>query len=378
MKILHFWSTNYKTVLATFAVCLLVVSCAYFTQMENIANEKLPKTSVSKPRYRDKTDVVILVTMMRSGSSIVGSIFNERINVTYLYEPLFPFGKQECNEKTRQSSLEVFRNVSSCHFENLALIYQTSTRDDIHARCKKYNYCFADDRKANRYLYNEAKICTKKEKLYCPKPLPATSLNNFCRRSLLVAMKVIYLCKLEWLMPLLGDPDFNIKVVHLVRDPRPTIYSRTKHTGNLSLVRNKTDAVCDRLLTNLIVLEQIDKDSNFWGKYMRVRYEDFVLNPIGLTLKIYKFVGLNMTLRIKDWLDIAFSKTNHYVLAKGSPQSLLRNVKSVMNNWRKDLSFEAVQEIQSKCERILKILDYKIFRNNQDFKDLSTLYFTPN
>ena len=111
---------------------------------------------------------------------------------------------------------------------------------------------------------------------------------------------------------------------------------------------------------------------------MRVRYEDFVLNPIGLTLKIYKFVGLNMTLRIKDWLDIAFSKTNHYVLAKGSPQSLLRNVKSVMNNWRNDLSFEAVQEIQSKCERILKILDYKIFRNNQDFKDLSTLYFAPN
>ena len=41
-----------------------------------------------------------------------------------------------------------------------------------------------------------------------------------------------------------------------------------------------------------------------------------------------------MTLRIKDWLDIAFSKTNHYVLAKGSPQSLLRNVKSVMNNWQ--------------------------------------------
>ena len=45
------------------------------------------------------------------------------------------------------------------------------------------------------------------------------------------------------------------------------------------------------------------------------------------------------------------------------------------DNWRNDLSCEAVQEIQSICERILKILDYKIFRNSQDFKDLSTLYF---
>ena len=142
--------------------------------------------------------------------------------------------------------------------------------------------------------------------------------------------------------------------------------------------RSKTDAVCDRLLTNLIFLERIEKDSDFWGKYMRVRYEDFVLNPIGLTSKIYKFVGLKMTLEIKNWLDTAFSEKNSNELAKTAPFSLQRNIKSVLNNWRKDMSFEAVQEIQSKCERILKILDYKIFRNNQDFKDLSTLYFTPN
>ena len=147
---------------------------------------------------------------------------------------------------------------------------------------------------------------------------------------------------------------------------------------NLMRFRNKTDAVCDRLLTNLAFLERIEKDSDFWGKYMRVRYEDFILNPIGFTLKIYEFIGLNMTLEIKDWLDTAFSVTNKDELAKKSTQGLRRNVKSVMNNWRNDLSFEAVQEIQSKCGRILKILDYKIFRNNQDFKDLSTLYFTPN
>ena len=138
------------------------------------------------------------------------------------------------------------------------------------------------------------------------------------------------------------------------------------------------DAVCDRLLTNLLFLKKIEKDSDFWGKYMRVRYEDFVLNPVKFTLKIYGFVGLNITLEIKDWLDIAFSKSNRDELVKTSPHGLLRTTNSVLNYWRKDMSFKAVQEIQSKCERIFKILDYKIFRNNQDFKDLLTLYFTPN
>ena len=85
-----------------------------------------------------------------------------------------------------------------------------------------------------------------------------------------------------------------------------------------------------------------------------------------------------MALEIKDWLDTAFSVSNRDELAKKARFSLRRNIKSVLNNWKNDLSFEAVQEVQSKCERILIILDYKIFRNNQDFKDLSTLYFAPN
>ena len=91
------------------------------------------KISVKGPNDSDskKNKVVILLTMMKSGSSIVGSIFNERANVSYLYEPLFPFGEQECDENTRRSSLEVLRNISNCHFENLAPLYNPSKRSDI-------------------------------------------------------------------------------------------------------------------------------------------------------------------------------------------------------------------------------------------------------
>jgi len=42
---------------------------------------------------KEEVDAVILLSMTRSGSSIAGSLFNERVNVTYLYEPLFPFGR---------------------------------------------------------------------------------------------------------------------------------------------------------------------------------------------------------------------------------------------------------------------------------------------
>ena len=80
-----------------------------------------------------KTDAVILLSMTRSGSSILGSIFNERENVLYLYEPLYPFGQQECDDKTREQSMEVLKHTASCHFEKLAGLYQSSTRDDFDA-----------------------------------------------------------------------------------------------------------------------------------------------------------------------------------------------------------------------------------------------------
>jgi len=43
---------------------------------------------------------------------------------------------------------------------------------------------------------------------------------------MLVALKVIYLCKVEWLMPFVKNPKVDLKVVHLVRDPRATVKSR--------------------------------------------------------------------------------------------------------------------------------------------------------
>ena len=51
--------------------------------------------------------VVILFTQMRSGSSIVGTMSSQRTNVSYFYEPLFPFDERPC-ESMLNWRLEVF------------------------------------------------------------------------------------------------------------------------------------------------------------------------------------------------------------------------------------------------------------------------------
>ena len=101
----------------------------------NQSNKKIKYQKESRNHFQKrKADVVILLTMMRSGSSIVGSIFNERSNVTYLYEPLYPFGLQGCDNDTRRLMLEVLEKISNCQFENLQPLYNTSARNDKNAK----------------------------------------------------------------------------------------------------------------------------------------------------------------------------------------------------------------------------------------------------
>ena len=103
-------------------------------------------------------------------------------------------------------------------------------------KCKLLNICFVGSSdKYSKFLSRDAGIChLEKGKLICPTPIDPVPMNMYCKSCLLVAMKVIYLCKLERLIPLLEDQDINVKVVHLVRDPRSTINSRMGHQGKIN------------------------------------------------------------------------------------------------------------------------------------------------
>ena len=86
-------------------------------------------------------------------------------------------------------------------------------------------------------MLRDAGLCKKEgAKQACPFPVNPLPLNKHCESSALIAMKVIYLCKLEWLLPLMMDQSLNVKVVHLVRDPRSTINSRIKESPSSTRV----------------------------------------------------------------------------------------------------------------------------------------------
>ena len=135
---------TYKKIMWSLIVFIVIGSYLMFSkqnflfcQMDKISEIKsLDRKTSAQQTKTEKTDAVILLTMMRSGSSILGSIFDERANVTYLYEPLFPFGENGvmCKNETGENALDVLRFAATCKFENFQALYQPTDRFDKHAK----------------------------------------------------------------------------------------------------------------------------------------------------------------------------------------------------------------------------------------------------
>ena len=108
---------------------------------------------------------------------------------------------------------------------------------------------------------------------------------------------------------------------------------------------------------------------------MRIRFEDFVLNPFGKALKIYEFAGIDMNMDVKKWIDKATSPSNKEYIS--DHQGLLRNGLSVLNSWRKELGFENFKKIQKECQSVLQTLGYKQYNSEKELHDLTEFHFKP-
>ena len=69
--------------------------------------------------HQNRTEVVIIFSQIRSGSSFVGELFNRKTGVTYIYEPLWQFP-----DHFEQEGVQVIDDIARCQFDGLASVYK--------------------------------------------------------------------------------------------------------------------------------------------------------------------------------------------------------------------------------------------------------------
>ena len=322
----------------------------------------------------EKNTSVLLVSQCRSGSSVVGELFNRRRGATYLYEPLYPLRTADyvqAPDELIPLSTELVNDTVHCRFQRLPEMYRrafgvTGTKDV--AGCVQNGICFRGCGKCAAFVNREAKhVAAGKGRLNLH------LLGKHCLDSEFFAAKLNYLPGVEAISHLVNDERLNLNV--LSRDPRAIIRSlniNVKPEERMKTFLDTAPRVCKKVHEDAKFVDGVLKkfpDSS--RHYLHVRHEDFAMDPVGVTEKIYGFIGVEPGEELLEWVR---GSTNGCKGQQGE-QSTCRDSRKVVSAWRRWYRVEEVVEIQEVCGEALKANNYTFFHDKESLENLNISSF---
>lgn len=327
---------------------------------------------------------VLLLSSWRSGSSFMGQVFNQHPSVFYLMEPAWHvwtwiqhpgarslrMAVRDLMHRTFLCDLSVMDAYMPIHY-NVSNVFMWS-----HSRA----LCSPPACPAPSPQHDTAQIPD------CEKHCDVAGLERAewaCQTYSHVVLKEVRFFELESLYPLLRDPALDLRILHLVRDPRAVFRSRQQaaaalqrdtnivlgeKTSSADLQKSVMQEICRSHVR--IYDTAVRKAPDFLqGRYKLVRYEDVVRNPLEEVRRVYDFVGLKMTAPLQDWLhQITHGK------GKGSRSEAFkiteRNASEVSQAWRTTLTFDKVQQVQEVCRSAMSLLGYRAVDSEEEQKQL--------
>ena len=259
-----------------------------------------------------QTKGVILLTYYRSGSSFVGQVLNQHPDVFYHFEPLYPFTRDcsSSNPAFKKTKIETVERILRCdmpnwrdHFMNTIPERPLLANDNI---CLHSGACFRTNSKAlcNRYLCPPAPADRAPFPCGNCGPLNLNVADHICRKRKLTAMKTIRVCELDWMDGLMEAKDFELKVIHLIRDPRAVARSR------LSIHPTISHEEITRNITNMCTLQMSSHSTYATSEnYYYILYEDTNRVPFEKATEILEFLDLKPSHEVSAWITANTRKT---------------------------------------------------------------------
>ncbi|XP_068250188.1 carbohydrate sulfotransferase 3-like [Palaemon carinicauda] len=275
-------------------------------------------------------NILLLGSMGRSGLTFLASLFKPQPDVFYVVEPLREFGKRKLlTQKTAQKSL---KDIFTCDIKALTL--SSFQRDPTFFIEKVYNNC------------GHHSSCLTREgiKLRC----------------ILYSIRVVNTIKMRvaWIRPILNNAKVNLKVIHIVRDPRASLISAWQRGWNIP-----ADTSCDNMaadLQNALKLKRLHPK-----KYLAVRYEDLRDNPWGLAKKIFAFLGYHhLPPTTIDFLKTTTSNDT-------DPFGTSRNTGQKTQAWRSVITADQLRMIETACKPAINKIGFRLFGNIEDVRNQS-------
>ncbi|XP_037787074.1 carbohydrate sulfotransferase 4-like [Penaeus monodon] len=288
---------------------------------------------------------VIILSTWRSGSSFLGDLLKSYPGTYFSFEPLHHLLK---NLHLQEGPLvdvvlNLLKSIMTCDLSQQEeyVSYMRNNSFLMNHNTRVWNSC-----SRNRAL------CFDKE-----------YLSAVCKYMPVNVMKTVRM-GLAPVISLLQDPSLDLRVVHLVRDPRGSLHSRMQLTWCHSQACSDPGTVCGDLMTDLKLSEWVKE--RFPDKYLLVRYEDLGLQAEETARRIFKFLHLTYHKSVASFVR-DHTSINRKTKKKPNTYSTYRDSKSTTFAWRGALNYTTLEEIQNVCREPLSYLRLRIFDTEEDY-----------
>nr|XP_027222455.1 carbohydrate sulfotransferase 5-like [Penaeus vannamei] len=277
-------------------------------------------------------------TVGRSGSSFLGELIAQLPDSLYFFEPMMFSSKATTEGVNPKVTWNLLRKTFSCQFDHDWLVFARSR---------------------NLVRKKEGKPCAHLHGEYA-----RSCLRNLCLNQTNIVVKVIRM-RVSWLADLLLEAGPELKVVHLVRDPRATFRS------SKMFVRTQADykALCPRILKDLQMIDTVKK--LFPGRVTSVKYEDLCLDTKGVATTLWRFLsGAPEADLPPTWAHYLAEHTDG-ANRRGNAYSTWRDTRKEAEAWRQEIGESLLLAVEDHCGGAIDLLGHNKFHSLATARNLS-------
>ena len=322
-------------------------------------------TSSQTPARESPRRSLLIFGHDRSGTTFISAMFAKDPQIFMVYEPLWITEKWKYYEPDylcSECELQVVSSIVACNF----------TRSPVSTKFLSYvSTPWTGALPVN--IFKTPNFCNKSDELKGEEDCPELGrdpafvddvcFTKFKHSVVKVAPARLPGEKLANLVPqvLLENPDIDIRVLHLARDPRGNINSRInigwmKDYPNRNLARDARK-LCDSIVANLDHADRTLTELQLRHKYKLVLYKQIADDPLGTAKDIYKFAGFDLPSETEKWIvESTTPSAKKLKEALQHPYSTVRNATGNADKWRQDAFYKRNRIIERECKSLLDIL----------------------
>ncbi|KAL4233457.1 hypothetical protein ACF0H5_008138 [Mactra antiquata] len=332
--------------------------------------------------------IVIIVAYMRTGSTLTASLLQEYPKTFYVFEPIryiMDIYKQIHSKNKTTMTLEylhskpwvvnksdendvILQEINSWLTCDLDSISTGSLSDPFHKYytkiMKEFYFCYNGYSSRMLVQRSDPNMQPRLRKYYTNKQNIDACLKNVinkCKSTPLRVLKFIRL-RMRFILDLL--PLYpNMKIIHLVRDPRGILNSRIKVKAVDTEYLNTAKGLCDNTNNNLKYTKQILK--SYPNRLKILHYESLAEHPMEVAAEIAKFSEVNFTKSMQNFIRLQTSSSRDacdYCTQR-------KNSSLTAYKWRNQLLAERANLVYNMCKKSNEVFGYLPFNSSKEQHD---------